>query len=127
MAAQERSNLKVDGHGPPTEAALRRRWLNIRRQRRRVRARTRFINLRQKIGGFFDQGSRKLGVVCSSRELNKSRRLAREILPAYHDIFPVRLRSAKFRKSGFSFRPSRIKMELRKKFDGQRLQMFLCR
>jgi hypothetical protein len=57
--------------------------------------------------------------VCSSRELNKRRRLAREILPAYHDIFPVRLRSAKFRKSGFSFRRNRIKMELGKKFDRQ--------
>jgi hypothetical protein len=76
--------------------------------------------LGQKIGCFFDQGSRKLGVVCSSRELNKRRRLTREILPAYHDIFPVRLRSAKFRKSGFSFRPSRLKMELGKKFDRQK-------
>jgi hypothetical protein len=76
--------------------------------------------LGQKIGGFFDQGSRKLGVVCSSRELNKRRRLAHEILPAYHDIFPVRLRSAKFRKSGFSFRRNRIKMELGEKFDRQK-------
>jgi hypothetical protein len=76
--------------------------------------------LGQKIGGFYDQGSRKLRVVCSSRELNKRRRLTREILPAYHDIFPVRLRSAKFRKSGFSFRPNRIKMELGKKFDRQK-------
>jgi hypothetical protein len=71
----------------------------------------------QKIGGFVDQGSRKLGVVCGSRELNKRRRLTREILPAYHDISPFDYTTQNFRKLGFSFKPSCIKLELGRKFD----------
>jgi hypothetical protein len=75
--------------------------LSVRRLWTFVRPRARFINLGEKIGGFLDQGSRKLSVVCGSCELNKRRRLTQEILPAYHDIFPARLRSAKLESRDF--------------------------
>jgi hypothetical protein len=80
--------------GQPTEAALLRGlspvlWLYVRHLWTGVRPRVRFVNLGQKIGGFPEQGRRKLIVVCGSRELKKRRRLTQEIVSTDHFAFPV--------------------------------------
>ena len=62
--------------------------IDIRRLRTWVRRRTRFINLRFKIGRLLNQDGSKLRVCGFLGKLEKRRRLTREIVPAYHDGSP---------------------------------------
>jgi hypothetical protein len=72
------------------------------------------------ISRLIDQGGCNVSVRGGFGEHEKRRRLAREIVLAYHDIFPAGL-AAQNSKIGISFRPSRIRAELWKKFDRQTL------
>ena len=75
--------------GAPQEArALRCRRLNVRRWRTEARPRALFVNLRFKIGRFFQQGGGNRGVFGYFGELEQNRRLTHEILSTDHGFFP---------------------------------------
>jgi hypothetical protein len=87
---------------PQAACALRRRRLNVRRSRTEARPRALFVNLRFKIGRFFQQGGGNRGVFGYFGELKKNRRLTHEILSTDHGFFPPWYPSANAttRKSG---------------------------
>src|SRR6266404_6928430 len=60
--------------------------LDIRRLRTWVRRRTRFINLRLKIGRFLNQDGSKPRVCGFLGKLEKRRHLTHEIIPTQHDV-----------------------------------------
>src|SRR5882762_3862784 len=63
--------------------------IDIRRLRIWVRRRTRFVNLRFKIGRFLNQDGSKLWVCGFLGKLEKRRHLTHEIIPAQHNVFPA--------------------------------------
>jgi hypothetical protein len=96
--------------GTKAEAALR-WWLDVWRSTRRRVRHTGFVKPGFQISRNIDQGGCNVSVRGGFGEHEKRRRLTREIVLAYHDIFPARL-AAQNSKIGISFRPSRIKAEL---------------
>ncbi len=82
--------------------------LDIRRLRTWVRRRTRFINLRFKIGRFLNQDGSKPRVCGFLGKLEKRRHLTHEIIPTQHDV-PRDIRPTaqrKTRMSGIWFQPN---------------------
>src|SRR5260370_37019895 len=68
--------------------------LDIRRLRTWDRRRTRFINLRFKIGRFLNQDGSKLRVCGFLGKFEKRRNLPHEIIPTQHDVSPRYARPA---------------------------------
>ena len=82
--------------------------LDIRRLRTWDRRRTRFINLRFKIGRFLNQDGSKLRVCGFLGKLEKRGHLTHEIIPTQHDV-PRDIRPTaqrKTRMSGIWFQPN---------------------
>src|ERR1700704_1533462 len=67
----------------------RRRWLNVRCERRRVARRAWFVHLQFEIGRFVQEGCGNLGVRCCFSQPKQDRRLTHEVLFSYHLTFPV--------------------------------------
>jgi hypothetical protein len=83
------------------------RGLDIRRQGHWARQHARFINMQFKIGRFLDQGGGNFGVPSYLGELEKYRRLTREIFSIDHRNFsPFTLfHPRQYAERGDSFRP----------------------